>query len=395
MRKRSSKTQERMGDLTAVLQESIQGTRVVKAFGMEEFEKRKFAAANQDYFRAFVHLRRVSAAARPLAEFTIILVATAVLWLGGREVFLRGALEPQQFFVFVAALLTTLSPVKGLSEVNTHVQQSIAAARRVFAVLDAAPEVTERPGAAPLAPFRSHIRYEHVGFFYLPGRPVLRDVSFEVARGEVVALVGSSGAGKSTVMDLLPRLYDPREGRITLDGVDIRDATLKSLREQLGVVTQETILFHDTVRANIAYGREDADPRGVVEAARAAHAHEFIQKLPQGYETVLGERGVTLSGGERQRIAIARALLKNPPILLLDEATSSLDVESERLVQAALDRLMRDRTVLVITHRLSTVQNADRILVLEDGRMVASGSHAQLIEREGLYRRLYEMQFVA
>ncbi len=395
MRKRSTRAQERMADLTAILQENITGVRVVKSFGMENFERGKFAAANQDYFRSFVHLRRVSAAARPLGEFTIVVVAAAVLWLLGWEIFQRNTLEPHQFFVFVAALLSTLSPVKGLSEVNANIQQGIAAARRVFSLMDTLPEVRERAGARELAPFRDRVRYEHVGFAYADGPPVLRELCLELKRGQVVALVGSSGAGKSTIMDLLPRLYDPTEGRITLDGADLRDATLGSLRGQLGVVTQETILFHDTVRNNIAYGREEAPLDAVVEAARAAHAHEFIVKLPQAYDTVLGERGVKLSGGERQRIAIARALLKNPPILLLDEATSSLDMESERLVQAALDRLMAERTVLVITHRLSTVQRADVILVIEGGRVAARGTHPELMEQDGLYRRLYEMQFVA
>jgi len=253
----------------------------------------------------------------------------------------------------------------------------------------------DAPGARALSGFEDRIRYEGVSFAYQPGQPVLQEVSFEIGRGDVVALVGGSGAGKSTAMDLLARFYDLSAGRITVDGVDLRDVTIASLRAQLGIVTQETILFHDTVRNNIAYGLAGADEDAVRGAARAAHAHDFITRLPQGYDTVIGERGAKLSGGERQRLAIARALLKNPPLLLLDEATSALDAESERLVQAALERLMRDRTVLVIAHRLSTVQHADRIVVLESGRVVASGAHAELIEQDGAYRRLYNLQFVA
>jgi subfamily B ATP-binding cassette protein MsbA len=395
MRKRSGAAQERMGDLTAILQETISGIRVVKAFGMEAFEQGKFDATNRGYFRAFVRLRRVSAAARPVSELAIVVVAVAMLWLGGREIFVNQTLAPHQFLLFVTALLTTISPVKSLSEVNANLQQGIAAAHRLFGVLDTSPDVIDRPGARVLAPLRERIRYQGVTFAYEPDQPVLHDVSFEVGRGEIVALVGSSGAGKTTTMDLLPRFYDPERGSITIDGVDLRDVTTASLRAQLGIVTQDTILFHDTVRANIAYGLADTHDAAVRAAAQAAHAHDFIARLPLGYDTLIGERGVKLSGGERQRIAIARALLKNPPILLLDEATSALDAESERLVRDALERLMRDRTVLVIAHRLSTVQHADRIVVLEGGRVVAEGTHRELLDQDGLYRRLYDLQFVA
>ena len=395
MRKRSDAAQERMGDLTAILQENIAGARVVKAFGMEGFEQRKFETANQAFYRAFVRMRRVAAAARPIGEVVMVVAAVGMLWFGGVEIFTRQTLAPHQFVLFVTALLTTSSPIRNLSELNANIQQGLAAARRLFALLDTVPEVQDRPGACPLAPFRDRIRYERVTFAYGEGPPILLDVSFEIRRGEIVALVGSSGAGKSTTMDLLPRFYDPTGGRITWDGTDLRDATVASLRAQLGIVTQETIVFHDTVRNNIAYGLADAPEAAIHAAAEAANAHGFILALPQGYDTVIGDRGVKLSGGERQRVAIARALLKNPPILLLDEATSALDTESERLVQQALERLMRDRTVLVIAHRLSTVQHADRIVVLEQGRVVASGTHRELLDQEGLYRRLYDLQFVA
>jgi subfamily B ATP-binding cassette protein MsbA len=395
MRKRSGQAQERMGEVTAVLQETIAGARVVKAFGAESYESRRFAAANQSFYEAFVHLQRVSSAARPMSEYVIVFVAVAMLWLGGREIFVSRALEPQQFVLFIGALLTTISPIKSLAEVNANVQQGIAAAQRVFALMDTAPDVVDRPGAREVRGVSEAIRFESVSFDYEPDRPVLRDVSFEIRRGEVVALVGSSGAGKSTAMDLLARFYDPSGGRIAVDGADVRDLKVASWRAQLGIVTQETILFHDTVRNNIAYGQEGASDDAVRGAARAANAHVFIERLPHGYDTVIGDRGVRLSGGERQRLAIARALLKNPAVLLLDEATSALDTESERLVQSALEHLMRDRTVLVIAHRLSTVQHADRIVVLEKGQVVATGNHETLIGQGGLYRRLYDLQFVA
>jgi ATP-binding cassette, subfamily B, bacterial MsbA len=366
---------------------------VVKAFGMEKAERARFDAVNESYYRSFVHLRRVSAAASPVSEYAIVLVAVVMLWLGGREIFITHSLAPETFVMFIAALLATISPIKKLSEVNSNVQQGVVAAARVFEVLDTAPDVVDRSGARTLPPFARAVAYERVSFSYEDGFPVLNEVSFEVRRGEVVALVGSSGAGKSTTMDLLARFYDPIEGRVTFDGVDLRDARVDSLRAQLGIVTQETILFHDTVRQNIRYGAPDASEDAVRDAARAAHALEFIERLPRGMDTVIGERGAKLSGGERQRVAIARALLRNPPLLLLDEATSSLDTESERLVQAALERLRRDRTVLVIAHRLSTVQHANRIVALERGRVAAIGSHAELMDREGVYRRLYDLQF--
>jgi ATP-binding cassette, subfamily B, bacterial MsbA len=393
MRKRSNRAQEKMADLTSVLQENIAGVRVVQAFGMEGFEAERFDRANSGYFAAFVRLRRVSAAAKPLSELAIIMVAVAIAWMGAREIFHVESLPPSRFFQFVTALLATISPIKSLSDMNSTISSGLGAADRVFGLLDTPSTILERPGARTAAPFADTIRYEDVSFEYEAGQPVLKEVSFAVRRGEVVALVGASGAGKSTTLDLLARFYDPTAGRVTLDGADLRDLTLRSLRGQLGIVTQETILFHDTVRANIAYGLEHSDDAAIERAARAAHAHDFVSRLPEGYETVVGDRGVRLSGGERQRLAIARALLRNPPVLLLDEATSALDTESERLVQEALEKLMRDRTVLVIAHRLSTVQHADRILVFDGGRIVQHGSHAALMAEGGPYRRLHDLQF--
>jgi len=393
MRKRSGRAQERMADLTGVLQENITGGRIVRAFGAEHFEERRFERSNTGYFHAFTRLRRVSAAAKPLSEYVIIAVAVAIGWMGAREVFEAHTLAPERLFTFVAALLAMLSPVKSLSEMGGTIAAGLGAADRVWSMLDTPPSIVDGPGARPLPPFRDEIRFERVSFAYRPGVPVLQDLELRVRRGEVVALVGPSGAGKSTTLDLLARFHDPASGRITFDGVDLRDATLASLRAQIGVVSQETILFHDTVRANIAYGLDAPDPARVEEAARAAHAHEFVMRMPQGYDTVVGDRGVLISGGERQRLAIARALLRNPPILLLDEATSALDAESERLVQDALERLMRDRTVLVIAHRLSTVQHADRILVFDHGRLVEQGRHEELLAGDGVYRRLHSLQF--
>lgn len=393
MRKRSGRAQEEMASLTGVLQENIAGGRIVRAFAAERFEEARFERANTGYFRAFTRLRRVSAAAKPLSEYAIIVVAVAIGWMGAREVFQTRTLPPERLFTFVAALLSMLSPVKSLSEIGGTLAAGLGAADRVWALLDTAPSIADAPDARALAPFAHEIRYEQVTFAYDAERTVLHDVDFSVRRGEVVALVGTSGGGKSTTLDLLARFHDPVSGRVTFDGIDLRAASLASLRGQLGVVSQETILFHDTVRANIAYGLDQAEPAAIESAARAAHAHEFVSRMPRGYDTVIGDRGVLLSGGERQRLAIARALLRNPPILLLDEATSALDTESERLVQDALERLMKDRTVLVIAHRLSTVQHADRILVFEGGRIVQQGRHDELLAAGGTYRRLHDLQF--
>ena len=393
MRKRSGRAQEEMAALTGVLQENLAGGRIVRAFGAEAHEEARFERFNDGYYRAFTRLRRVSAGAKPVAEITIIIVAIAIAWMGAREVFETHTLSPERLFTFVAALLSMLSPVKSLSEMGGTLASGLGAADRVWAVLDTPPSIVDAPDARALPALTDAIRFEAVSFAYTSERQVLHDVSFTVRRGEVVALVGTSGAGKSTTLDLLARFHDPSAGRISLDGHDLRAITMASLRRQLGVVSQETILFHDTVRANIAYGLSGVSQEDVEAAARAAHAHDFITRLPQGYETMIGDRGVLLSGGERQRLAIARALLRNPPILLLDEATSALDTESERLVQDALERLMHDRTVLVIAHRLSTVQHADRILVFEGGRIVEQGRHEDLLAREGVYRRLHDLQF--
>lgn len=395
MRRRSGRAQEQMADLTGRLQETIAGARVVKAFRAEAFEEARFQRSNTGYRDAFVRLRRVSAAARPFSEYAVIVVAVAIAWLGAREILEHRSLPPERFFLFVTALLATISPIKSLSEVGSTLAAGLGAADRVFGLLDTPVVIEDSPDAVAIGPLSQAIRFEQVSFAYTPGEPVLAGVDFTVPCGQVVALVGASGAGKSTTLDLLARFHDPSAGRVTFDGIDLRRISLDSLRRQIAVVTQETLLFHDSVRANIAYALPDAPQEQVEAAARAAHAHEFIVRMPQGYDTVIGERGLRLSGGERQRLAIARALLRDPRVLLLDEATSSLDTESERLVQEALETLMRDRTTLVIAHRLSTVQHADRILVFERGRIVEQGTHAELLARAGAYHRLHSLQFRA
>jgi len=393
LRRRSTITQERMADLNAILSETLGGIRVVKAFSMEEFEKRRFAAAAQDYFRAFVKQRRLGAMAGPVSEYLGVVAATAVLWYGGHEILLQRALEPQQFFIFLFAMLQLMSPLKSLSNVNATLQEGLAAAVRIFRVLDTQPAIVTRPGSRVVSGIRSGIEFDRVTFRYGDGPEVLRDVSFSVRAGEVVALVGPSGAGKSTLVDLVARFYDPTEGTIHLDGTDLRDLDVNSLRRMMGIVTQDPLLFNDTLTRNIAYGVLDANPESVRRAAQAANADPFIRDWPQAYETKVGERGMRLSGGERQRIAIARAIFKDPALLLLDEATSNLDSESELLVQEALEVLFQGRTVFVIAHRLSTIQRADRILVLDQGRIVETGTHAELVKRPGLYQKLHRLQF--
>jgi subfamily B ATP-binding cassette protein MsbA len=331
-------------------------------------------------------------AASPLSESLSSLVALALMWIGASMVLGSGGIGPEQFIAFIMLALRLISPMKAMAQFPAMLQLSLAAAERFFEVLDTRPEPRTRPGDRVVEELREEIRFEDVSFEYEPGRPVIRDVSLAVPRGEVVALVGPSGAGKSTLVDLLPRFIEPSRGRITLDGVDISHISMPSLRSLFGIVSQETVIFHDTVYANIAYGN-DRPPGEVEAAARAANAYDFIRELPEGYQTQLGDRGVRLSGGQRQRIGIARALLRDSPILILDEATSSLDTESEQLIQRALARLLTGRTVFVIAHRLSTVHEADRILVLDEGRIAEQGRYEDLYAAGGLYRRLHDLQF--
>ena len=387
----SKRSQVSMGNLTVLLQETIQGNRVVKAFGMEDYERQRFAEENARLFRLYMKGTSIRAFTTPMMEILAAFGIAGVVWYGGYSVIVGGRTQGG-FLAFLTALFLLYDPFKGLAKTNTVIQQAMGAAERVMELLDIDSDVVDRLHARPLDGMRRLMRFEHVGFRY-DHEMVLQDVNLDIMRGEVVALVGMSGGGKSTLADLIARFYDVTEGRIRIDGVDIRDYTLASLRAHLAIVTQHTFLFNDSVRNNIAYGDISKDMDAITAAARAAHAHEFITELPNGYDTVIGELGVKLSGGQRQRLAIARALLKDAPILVLDEATSALDNESERLVQSALETLMRNRTTVVIAHRLSTIRRADRIVVLVRGRIVEQGTHEELLALNAEYRKLHDLQF--
>ncbi|GAB4367705.1 MAG: lipid A export permease/ATP-binding protein MsbA [Deltaproteobacteria bacterium] len=393
LRRTSTRSQEVTGGLTSHLQETISGAKLVKAFGAEEYEVDRFATRNADLYRLNMKVVKVQAMTSPLSEMFAGFGAAAVIFYGGYSV-VNGHSTPGNFFSFLTALFMLYEPVKRLSQVNNIIQQGIAAATRVFEVLDTLPEVQEFSDAIELAGIHREISFDRVDFRYArDGLPILKEITFSTTVGRTVAIVGSTGAGKTTLVDLIPRFYDPTGGAIRIDGTDIRRFTLASLRAKIGIVGQHTILFNDTVRNNIAYGSPGAPQEKVEEAARRANAHAFISRLPEGYDTVVGEQGLKLSGGERQRVAIARALLKDAPVLILDEATSALDTESEAIVQEALETLMRGRTTFVIAHRLSTVRNADVILVIEEGRIVESGTHDELLSRESRYRSFYLKQF--
>lgn len=380
------------GEVGAHIQETVAGIRLVKSAAGESHERQRFVTLTGRYFDTFLRTVRLRALAAPITELFVALGTGILLWYGARMV-VGGALAAEAFIGFIILSARLYAPVKYLSKLPALIQPGLVGAERVFEFLDAPAESDVRDGTEAFAGVREGIRYRDVRLEYRKGEPVLKDVSFRVPAGSVAALVGPSGAGKTSIVDLLGRFYEPAAGSIEVDGTDIRDFRLASLRAGLGVVSQDTVLFHDTVRANIAYGMGDVPAERIEEAARTAFAHDFVQELPDGYDTVVGERGATLSGGQRQRIAIARAILRDPPVLVLDEATSALDTESERLVQQAMGRLLAGRTVFVIAHRLSTIQRADLILVVDRGRVVQQGSHESLMAEGGLYRRLRELQF--
>ncbi|HVS16529.1 MAG TPA: ABC transporter ATP-binding protein [Thermoanaerobaculia bacterium] len=391
MRKTSYRSQERMADLSSLLTEGVRGNRVVKAFGMEGFEAARFRRATARHLRVNLRAQLISAASSPVVE-SLGGIGAAALFVYAGAMIRRQEISSELFLTFLTSLLLLYDPIRKLNKVNLILQEAVAAGHRVRDVMAEPNEIVDAPSHPPLEGMKEAIRFERVCFSY-GSKPVLTDFSLEVRRGEVLALVGPSGAGKSTVVNLLPRFFDPDEGRVCIDGIDIRALSLQNLRSLIGVVTQETVLFNDTVRNNIAYGRGELPLERVREAAAAAYADEFIMELEHGYDTVIGEGGDQLSGGQRQRLAIARALLKNAPILILDEATSHLDTESEVLVQRAIYNLMEGRTALVIAHRLSTVTRADRILVLDQGRIVEQGNHEELLALRGAYKRLYDLQF--
>jgi len=392
LRKISTSTQESMSDINSLLFETIYGISVVKSFLAEKYQKEKFKAFNNRYYKMMIKSVKRVAIISPLGEFVGIICMGVVLWYGGKEV-VEGRLSAGAFIAFLAALLSLLKPLKRLSRLYGINLQAVAAITRVFDVLDREITIKNKPDAVNLVDFKDSIEFKDIGFSYNKERIILDGISLRLLKGQVLAMVGMSGAGKTTFVSLVPRFYDPEKGAIFIDGRDIKGFTIESLREHIGIVSQETILFNDTVRNNIAFGKPDAKTEDVINAAKAANAHDFIMKTAKGYETIVGDRGIKLSGGEKQRIAIARALFKDPPILILDEATSQLDTESEKLVQEAINRLMVNRTVFVIAHRLSTIEHADKIAVFDKGSIIETGTHGELLQKSGVYKHLYELQF--
>lgn len=392
VKKKSLVGQRKMSQIYSLLHETITGNRIVKAFTTEEFEIKKFLQATASYLKTSLKLAWIGSLSSPFMEFIGGMVGAFILYVGTRRI-AQGAISPGDFGSFVIAIFMMYTPINRLNRANNVIQQAVASHERLQEVLDSSVQIQDSPTAYPLPPVKGLVKFEDVSFCYNETRPTLSDINFEVSPNETAAFVGLSGAGKTTIINLLSRFYDPTSGRITIDGIDIREVSLTSLRSQLGLVTQDTILFNDSVRNNIAYGLENITQERIIQAAKAAKAHEFIRELPQGYDTQIGEKGCLLSSGQRQRLAIARALLKNPPLLILDEATSALDTESERLIQMALANAMKDRTTLVIAHRISTIRNADKIFVVDNGRIAESGNHDELYKQNGIYRKLYDLQF--
>ena len=393
IRRKSRRTAVKIAGITNIITETLTSMRVVKAFAMEDYEVDRFSNETSNYYNLIFRRARLRSLAPPITETMGVFIGVALLWVGGTEVLNAQGLTSEDFIRFILIMFSGLQPIRSLSNVFAEIQVGAASAERVFVILDNPPTIVDEFDAVIIDTFEDKIQINDVSFEYESDDTVLKNISFDIEKGSAVALVGSSGSGKSTLADLIPRFYDVNQGAIEIDGQDIRHVTLNSLRRLMGIVTQETILFNDTIKANIAYGQINIDDKQLIAAATAANALEFIEELPEGLNTVIGEKGVKLSGGQKQRLAIARAIMKNPPILILDEATSALDTESERLVQEALGTLMTDRTVLVIAHRLSTVTNADNIIVLEKGQIKEMGTHDELIKKNGLYSNLYTVQF--
>lgn len=395
LRRQSTMVQAKIADITSILQETISAVKIVKAFGMEKYENKKFTKETHSFFRMMLKIVRIRNIASPVTEFLSVLVGVFIIYYGGVMVLQQNSLKASEFLGFLFAIFQMMPPIKELTSVNNRIQEASAAGERIFEILDTKPSIRNKTGAAEVSGFQDKIELKNVFFSYEDSiEPVLKDISFVAGRGEVVALVGPSGGGKSTLVDLLPRFHDPDSGSICIDGIDIKDVKIEDLRNLMGIVTQETYLFNETIRNNIAYGREDYPMEKIIEAAKTANAHNFIMELPKGYDTIIGERGTKLSGGQRQRISIARALVKNPGIMIFDEATSALDNESELLVQEAIERMMKNRTTFVIAHRLSTIRHATKIIVIDYGQIVQQGKHNELLaEDKGLYKKLYEMQF--
>tara|TARA_Y100001949_G_C15982760_1_gene329114 strand:+ start:928 stop:2775 length:1848 start_codon:yes stop_codon:yes gene_type:complete len=394
IRRKSKRIQEKIASIMHILTEVLYSIRVIKAFVTKRYEIQKFEKEGNRYFHLLFRRAKLDNLATPINEIIGVLIGVVLLWYGGMQVIQTETLTSEDFLRFILVLFAMLAPIKTLGTVNITIQNSLAAAERVFNILDSKPDINDKPDAKEIESFSEEIRFDNVSFDYgEESVPVLKNVSFSISKGSVVALVGASGAGKSTIADLIPRFYDTTSGYVKIDGEDIREIKLESLRRMMGVVSQEIILFNDTVKQNIAYGQEEIKDSNIISAAKAANAMGFIKELPNGLDTIIGERGVKISGGQKQRLSIARAIIKNPSLLILDEATSSLDTESEKLVQEAIEKLMKDRTVLVIAHRLSTVKNADNIIVLEQGKIIEKGNHVELIDKKGKYSELYAVQF--
>ena len=394
IRRKSKRIQEKIASIMHILTEVLYSIRVIKAFVTKRYEIQKFEKEGNRYFHLLFRRAKLDNLATPINEIIGVLIGVVLLWYGGMQVIQTETLTSEDFLRFILVLFAMLAPIKTLGTVNITIQNSLAAAERVFNILDSKPDINDKPDAKEIESFSEEIRFDNVSFDYgEESAPVLKNVSFSISKGSVVALVGASGAGKSTIADLIPRFYDTTSGYVKIDGEDIREIKLESLRRMMGIVSQEIILFNDTVKQNIAYGQEEIKDSNIISAAKAANAMGFIEELPNGLDTIIGERGVKISGGQKQRLSIARAIIKNPPLLILDEATSSLDTESEKLVQEAIEKLMKDRTVLVIAHRLSTVKNADNIIVLEQGKIIEKGNHVELIDKKGKYSELYAVQF--